>query len=88
MIVNTFIAIIEDGFIDTKYQSRFDWLKKGKGINIKGEEKKDDKNNNKEEEKDDKKRNTKEGDFSIKSRQLSIDSNSVFGNSNSYINSR
>lgn len=27
-----YIAIIEDGFIETKYASRFDWLKKGKKI--------------------------------------------------------
>ena len=27
-----FIAIVEDGFIDTKYQSRFEWLKQSKHL--------------------------------------------------------
>ncbi len=32
VIVNMFIAIIEDGFIATQYKSRFDWLKRGRGL--------------------------------------------------------
>lgn len=38
VIVNMFVAIIEDGFIATQYKSRFDWLKRGKGIEVEEKE--------------------------------------------------
>ncbi|CDW71109.1 UNKNOWN [Stylonychia lemnae] len=55
VIVNMFIAIIEDGFMDTKYSSRFDWLKRNNGIGADSSKKDGDDKDDDDDDKGDKK---------------------------------